>query len=162
MASFIGKINRMRNHRLHMANEYIFPSHSMYHEIVQGIPWAGGISRDKPKRLVVQADKFLKYVVKKRPEYKNYPWCPADTGGVCIFLLLVFISSVSFYNTNTIFLRDFSNMFTQQHGPPRECSMYPFVSTFQLSSFFFIVKNSWIMHHIIHYYYQDTHRRVQG
>lgn len=84
MASFIGKINRMRNHRLHMANEYLYPSHSLYHEIVQGIPWSGGVSRERVPRLEVIADKYLKYVIKRRPEYKHYPWCPHDVGGVCI------------------------------------------------------------------------------
>lgn len=84
MASFLGKINRMRNLRLHAANEYIYPNASLYHEIVQGIPWTGGFSRVKPRRINTHADKLLSYVMKKRPIYRSYAWCPPDNGGVCI------------------------------------------------------------------------------
>lgn len=84
MASFIAKINRMRNNRLHMANEYFYPTFSMYHEIIQGIPWSGGIERQKPKKIFTPQDKFVKMALKKRPQYKNFPWAAGDGAGVCI------------------------------------------------------------------------------
>ena len=73
---------------MHATNEYHMPHPGLYHEIVQGIPWAGGITRTKPKKLDAGIDKVLSFVVLRRPEYKNYPWCSADNKGVCILLLV--------------------------------------------------------------------------
>lgn len=84
MASFLNKINRMRNMRLHAANEYIYPNTTLYHEIVSGIAWTGGYTRQKPKRIDLQVDRLLSYVMTRRPKYKTYAWCPPDNGGVCI------------------------------------------------------------------------------
>lgn len=89
MASFLHKLNRMRNIRMHATNEYIMPHPGLYHEIIQGIPWHGGIKMQRPVRLDAGVDKVLQYVVLKRPEYKNYPWCSSDNKGVCILFLKI-------------------------------------------------------------------------
>ncbi len=85
MASFINKMNRLRNFRLHVTNDFIYPSASLYHEIVQGIPWTGGFSDEKPMRVDTKGDKLLKYVMERRPNYKDYPWAPTEVEDVCIY-----------------------------------------------------------------------------